>query len=236
MHLSPEKKQHVVIVDDHEIIQHGLGLRLARETDIEVVGYCSNSRQLLGMLASSPIDLVITDFVLGPSDIDGVHLIRLIKSRSPSTRVLVLTSQYTPATASLVLQAGAHGFLGKGQPLDGLVEAVRVVARGQIHLCRDMALRLAEFSGDSLRYRHPAGSTRNADAAPPANRFAGAMLSPREQEVLRCCLDGLSVAQIAGKFSRSSNTISTQKQAAFRKLGIGNDSELFRMRELLLRD
>lgn len=54
-------------------------------------------------------------------------------------------------------------------------------------------------------------------------------LSPKEREVLRCCLEGLSVSQVAIKFSRSRKTISGQKQAAFRKLGIRTDTELFKL-------
>ncbi|OWY37284.1 hypothetical protein CEK28_17890 [Xenophilus sp. AP218F] len=52
-------------------------------------------------------------------------------------------------------------------------------------------------------------------------------LTSREKEVVRCCLDGMTVTQIALKFSRSVKTISLQKNAAYRKLGISNDRELF---------
>ncbi|MEF9674255.1 helix-turn-helix transcriptional regulator [Pseudomonas sp. PCH446] len=55
-------------------------------------------------------------------------------------------------------------------------------------------------------------------------------MTVREHEVLRCCLDGLSVTHIARKFSRSIKTISTQKQAAFRKLGLRGDNELYKVR------
>jgi DNA-binding CsgD family transcriptional regulator len=58
-------------------------------------------------------------------------------------------------------------------------------------------------------------------------------LSPREHEVLRCYLAGMSVSDIAAKFARSSKTISTQKQSALRKLGIRSDAELFASRKLL---
>ena len=58
-------------------------------------------------------------------------------------------------------------------------------------------------------------------------------LSPKENEVLRCFLDGLRISQIASKFSRSIKTISGQKQAAFRKLGIRTDAELFKVQRKL---
>ena len=55
-------------------------------------------------------------------------------------------------------------------------------------------------------------------------------LSFREREVLRCFLAGMSVTQIALKFERSIKTISTQKQAAYKKLGVRNDNEIFKIR------
>ena len=58
-------------------------------------------------------------------------------------------------------------------------------------------------------------------------------LSPREREVLRCCLDGMSVTDIAEKFARSIKTISSQKQSAYRKLGIRTDTELFKIKHEL---
>ncbi|MNV94071.1 Transcriptional regulatory protein RcsB [compost metagenome] len=54
-------------------------------------------------------------------------------------------------------------------------------------------------------------------------------LSPKEREVLRCCLEGMSVSQIAIKFLRSRKTISGQKQAALRKLNVRTDTELFKL-------
>ncbi|WP_460164162.1 LuxR C-terminal-related transcriptional regulator [Pseudomonas sp. S2_F03] len=63
--------------------------------------------------------------------------------------------------------------------------------------------------------------------------FSDPILSPKEQEVLRCCLEGMSVSQIARKFSRSMKTISGQKQAAFRKLGVRTDAELFKLEQSL---
>lgn len=223
MHISEKPRHRLAIVDDHELIQHGLYLRLSREPDIEIDGLYSSSRALMESLGKRPTDLIITDFALGASDIDGIHLIKQVRARLPDTRILVLTAHYTPSTAALVLQAGAHGFIGKSQPLEGVATAVRAVCRGQVYLTREMAAEMAEFSESALRARF----TRDGDAPLPQ----AAELSPREREVLRCCLNGMSVAQIAGKFSRSSNTISTQKQSAFRKLGIRSNSELFLMRD-----
>lgn len=63
--------------------------------------------------------------------------------------------------------------------------------------------------------------------------MAGATLSTKEREVLRCFLDGLTIAQIAEKFGRSPKTISSQKSVAYRKLGVSSDIELLKMKHML---
>jgi len=58
-------------------------------------------------------------------------------------------------------------------------------------------------------------------------------LSPKEHEVIRCFIEGMTVSDIAQKFHRSIKTISAQKQSAMRKLGIKTDHELLLIREEL---
>ena len=60
-----------------------------------------------------------------------------------------------------------------------------------------------------------------------------ALLSAREQEVIRCYLDGMTITEIAEKFNRSIKTISTQKATAFRKLGITSNNGLFKIMKAL---
>ena len=120
------------------------------------------------------------------------------------------------------IRAGAHGFVGKSQETDDLLQAIRTVARDRIYLAPAMSLELDKLTGTQ---------TVNSDLAFDANTRLTqyAELSPKESEVLRCCLDGMSVSQIAIKFVRSRKTISGQKQSAFRKLGIHSDTELFKL-------
>ncbi|MGF6590101.1 helix-turn-helix domain-containing protein [Pseudomonas sp. 2835] len=66
-----------------------------------------------------------------------------------------------------------------------------------------------------------------------SDAFARADLSSREQEVIRCYLAGMTVSEIAKKFNRSLKTISTQKAAAFRKLGVTSNNELFKLSKII---
>lgn len=213
----------VMLLDDHEVVRQGIEIGLAKEADLEVIGSFGTGRELVTALAQRQADVVVIDFILGPSEIDGINLIRVLRRRFGKCKPLVLSSHYTPATVALALKAGSRGFLGKVQNMGELANAIRTVAQGRIYLQPSMTAQIAEAQSGFPLTNLGAGPELSTSLTQSSN------LSPREQEVLRCFLDGMSVNAIAAKFSRSANTISTQKQSAYRKLGVKNDSELFKI-------
>lgn len=90
-----------------------------------------------------------------------------------------------------------------------------------------------QFREQEISSGDPSAAATNDDTDSLAILATNAALTGREHEVMRCLLDGMSVTQIANKFSRSIKTISTQKQAAYKKLGLNNDNELNKVRYLL---
>ncbi|WPO99004.1 response regulator transcription factor [Pseudomonas sp. HR96] len=218
----------IAVLDDHALIRMGLLVRLQQERDLYVVATYGSSREALAQLAQDRIDVLVLDYALGVNEFDGLGLIRLLRIRQPQLRLLICSVMESPATVSVVLRAGARGFIGKSQGLDDLAQAVRTVARERIYLSPAMQ---AEMQGLASEV-DPA-----ADAAlrinPEISLLSNPSLTPRELEVLRCCLEGLSVSQIAAKFVRSRKTISGQKQSALRKLGLSRDLELFRINSQL---
>ncbi|HWX04018.1 response regulator transcription factor [Collimonas sp.] len=219
---------HIALLDDHTVVRHGLLELLGEESDFLVVGAFASSRELIAELRTTPAELLLIDFALAPDDVDGLNLIRALSIRFPESKILVISAHYNPATVALALRAGARGFVGKNQPLADIVGAIRTVARGHTYLNPALEVEFAYLLSDA------AIQDDHTDAVSPVLvQDSFAELSPREREVLRCCLNGLSVTQIAEKFDRSTKTISTQKHAAFRKLGIRTDNELFKMHRQL---
>lgn len=219
----------VALLDDHALIRKGFGARLDLERDMQVVAMYSGSREMLADLRTTPVDILVLDYTLQQDELDGLNLIRLLRIRFPDIRILVSSASESPATISLSLRAGVSGFIGKSQDVEELVRAVRVVASQRVYLAPAVALELGHvpsFQQGEQQLVDESGGKVEALVSNP-------LLSPREQEVLRCCLDGMSVSQIAIKFTRSRKTISGQKQSAFRKLGLRSDFELFKIRSEL---
>lgn len=214
----------VMLLDNHAMVRQGIELGLGKEADLHLVGSFGTGRELLDALALRMADVVVMDFALGPDDIDGLNLIRTLARRFSRCKPVVVSSHYTPATVSLALKAGSWGVVGKIQNLAELITAIRTVAEGRIYLqpCMVPALQVGRSLVGAVNVRPGMEGS--------ASFRLGDCLTPKEQEVLRCFMDGMTVNAIAAKFSRSASTISTQKQSAYRKLGIKNDSELFKVR------
>jgi two-component system, NarL family, captular synthesis response regulator RcsB len=228
MNWTGETPLHIALLDDHTVVRHGLLELLGEEADFHIVGAFANSRELIAELRTTPAELLLIDFALAPDDIDGLNLIRALSVRFPESKILVVSAHYNPATVALALRAGARGFVGKNQPLADIVGAIRTVARGHTYLNPALNVEFSYLLSDA------ASRDDDTDAVSPTLALDSlAKLSPREREVLRCCLSGMSVTQVAEKFDRSIKTISTQKHSAFRKLGIRTDNELFKMQHQL---
>lgn len=217
------KRLKVALLDDHAIVRHGLVNRLVQESEFELVGVYARSRDLMSGLATAPADVLLLDFVLGPDELDGVLLIRALRVKYPECRILVFSAHHDSATVILALRVGARGFLGKGEDMGQLVKAIRVVASGAVYLSPDMAYRVAEATAVS----------NDGDEKSCADAIRYVSLSSREQEVIRCYLAGMTITDIAEKFNRSIKTISTQKAAAFRKLGVVSNNELFKIKHII---
>jgi two-component system, NarL family, captular synthesis response regulator RcsB len=203
----------IMLLDDHDIVLYGLRASIESQRDFQLLGAFSDSATLLEALRQESADVLVMDYSLKPGDLDGLNLIRIIVAKYPQCKVLVLSAHTNSSIIKIALQAGAKGYLGKDQNTDELLTAIRTVLSGRVYLSA-MASAAFKNSNDS--------ELDNQDSLLLS-------LSPKEREIIRCCLDGMTVTAIAEKFSRSVKTISTQKQSAFSKLGVSNDSGLFKL-------
>ena len=218
--LSPRLR--VMLLEDHALVRHAMELLLKHDYGFDVAGSFCTPRELFVALKQGQPDVIVMDYALGAREIDGAKLIRSLRLHHPRVRVLVISAHCNAATMAIAQGAGAHGFVGKAEHKSELHRAIRAVAAGRTYFSR----RLIHLAG-------VVGSVHRRDA--PGKDFRGewlesSKLSAREHEVLRCILDGMSITAIAKKFSRAVPTISAQKHSAFRKLGLSNDQELFKLR------
>lgn len=212
------KSIRIAILDDHAVVRHGLACHLAEVSGLTVIGAYKNSRELTRSMTANEIDILLLDYVLGHGELDGISLIRALHARFPDCQILVFSSRNDSTTVAATLQVGARGFISKEESLPRLVKAIRTVASGAIYL------------SERAHHEDNFSVQRNTASRVPRDGNQRAItLSAREQEVLRCYIDGMTITEIAEKFRRSIKTISTQKNSAFRKLGITSNKDLFKI-------
>ena|SRR5215510_6136343 len=118
----------VLIVDDHAAARLGLRLRLTREPDLTIVGEGSDLQEGSALAMSLQPDVVLVDLAL--PDGDGIELVERIRHHAPSSACVVLSMHDSVANRRRADSAGVAGFVGKQQPTEVLLTAIRAAACG----------------------------------------------------------------------------------------------------------
>jgi DNA-binding NarL/FixJ family response regulator len=192
----------VVIADDQAMIRHGFRMIVNGEPDMEVVAEAPDGEHAVAAARRFAPDVVLMDIRM--PRLDGLAATRELLAATEPPRVLILTTFDLDEYVYEALRAGASGFLLKNAPPEDLVEAIRVVARGDALLDPAVTRRVIEaFAGEA-----------RVDAAPLEE------LTPREREVLGMVARGLTNAEIAAELFLGTGTVKTHVAAILAKLGL----------------
>ncbi len=200
----------VLLVDDHAMFRAGIRALLEAEGAIEVIGEASSGDEAVDMVRELKPDVVVMDLSMPGSN--GLEATRRISALGLDTHVLVLTVHAEEEYLLPVVDAGASGYLTKTSADTDLLEAIRVVARGQVSLPPKATSLLLK------RYR----------ASESEDSVGLKALSDREREVLGLTAEGFSSREIGEKLFISPKTVDTYRGRIMEKLGLGHRSELVR--------
>lgn len=192
----------VLIADDEALIRAGLRALLESAQGFTVVGEASTGSQAVRQVRQSEPDVVLMD--LRMPVMDGLEATQHIMQRPPAPRVLVVTTFDQDEHVFGALKAGASGFILKDTPPERLLDAVRVVARGESLLDPDITRRLIE------------AYVRHVPAPLPHSALAG--LTVRELEVLEQVALGRSNTEIAEAMFLAVTTVKTHVSRLLAKL------------------
>jgi len=210
------ERTRVLCVDDHEFLADGLRARLALTDDLEFVGWMPTAEGLLGKLKETGAHVVLLDIEMpGPDPFEAIGDVR---RRFPDTKVLVLSAYVRDHYFESAVEAGAWGYLSKGDRPECLVEAIRKAAKGEFAFSPEVEERC-------WIARRPGSGTVVGTVA-RASRLSG--LTSREQQVLRLIGRGMSRADIARVLHRSPKTVDAHQSAIMNKLDIHDRVDLVR--------
>lgn len=186
----------VLVVDDHPVTRAGLVALVREDASLEVVAECARAADVVPAAARTRPDVALIDLRL--PDRDGWAVIAEVTRAMPKVRIVAVSALDGDDAKRRALEAGAHAFLHKGVAATEIVRTIHKV-----------------LATEQLR------ETRKFLATPPASE----PLTPREQDVLRLLVEGLTNQGIADGLGIGVGTVRTHVARILDKLDVAHRTE-----------
>lgn len=226
----------IVVADDHELLRRSVASLLRNEPDLDVVGECSDGRELVEAAARLAPAVAVVDVAM--PELNGLDAARRLREVAPATRVIMLSRYVDQAYVSAALSVGVVGYVVKSGAARDLLDAIRTASRGKIYLSEEVAGAKAE----AKRLRRSSDVPTGAEAGQLSQRpvYAGVerrrytdeglecRLSQREREVLQLIAEGRGSKAIAAALNISEETVKSHRKNIVAKLDIRETAGLTR--------
>jgi len=194
-------KMRLLIVDDDPLIRKSLELTLSRQAGITVAACAEDGIKAIEICSNMEIDAVLMDIRM--PGMDGVAATRLIKTRYPHIRIMMLTTFDDRPNIQQALTAGADGYLLKTDKIDGIAKALHTMLDGTSVLDTDVLRKLTPQPNPALE-----------------------TLTQREQDITRLVAQGLANKEIAEHLFLSEGTVRNNIVVIMEKLNVSNRTQL----------
>lgn len=203
----------VLVVEDEPVFLRRFCDAVATGPALTLCGSATTIAEALVLLDRTAPDVVLAD--LGLPDGNGIDVIRHAMRGHPDRDVIVITMFGDDGHVIDSIRAGATGYLLKDALPRDIAGAILQVRGGGSPISPAIARRVLQ----SLQHQGPAATTADeADAG-------GALLSPRETEVLRLVAKGLSFKEVGAALDISSHTVITHVKRVYQKLAVHSRGE-----------
>jgi DNA-binding NarL/FixJ family response regulator len=206
-----QKPARVLIVDDHAIVRYGMGVLLSGANDLTLCGEAGTYDEALTAIRELSPDIAVIDLIL--YDRSGLDLIRQIRAEGLTLPLLVMSMHDEATHAEKALRAGAQGYIMKEDADEVLVEALRTVLSGKLHVSgniNEKLLRTYVESDDSV-------ASSGVES-----------LTDREKEIFECLGKGFTTRKIAEQFNLSPRTVEVHRASIKKKLECEDAAQLLR--------
>ena len=198
---------------------------LAQEHRLEVAGMEPKPSSILEAIERQKPHIVLVSSTLEGSSTFGFELARQVRTAHSGTRVILLMDSSTPSAVVEAFRCGAQGIFSRTESSKTLAKCIESVYRGQVW-------------ANSAELRYLLEAFRESEPMRLIDSRGEAILSQREQDVVRCVAEGLSNREIAGRLKLTEHTVKNYLFRIFDKLGVSSRVEVvlfaFRFRKDLV--
>ncbi len=198
----------ILICDDHKIVREGLRQILQQLEEVTLISEAHNGTTALLILKEIKFDILLLDISL--PDRNGLIVLQAVKTKWPSTNVLMLSMHPQEQYAIRALQLGASGYLTKDTASEELLMAVRKISAGGKYISQSLAESIAlHLDKETFGQKHE-------------------ILSNREFEIMIQLANGKSLQEIGHELCISDKTVSTYRSRIMEKMGLNKNTDLTR--------
>lgn len=203
------KKQNILLVDDHALVRNGLKMILEKNPAIAQITEACNGKDAVNLCNEKNYDLVFMD--INMPELNGIDATEIILKMKPETKIVCLSMHNEYTYVSKMLALGAYGYLIKDCDPEEFSLAIKAVANNQKYYSRGVT--------DILINKHLSTEDKNG------NKIVNE-ISEREIEVLKYIIDGYTNAEIATKLFLSTRTIDSHRRNILKKTNCKNSAAL----------
>jgi two-component system nitrate/nitrite response regulator NarL len=199
----------ILLADDHHLVREAIACYLTRAArDISCAEACDLQQVRERLAGDAEFDLIILDYRMpGMNGLSGLDEVR---QRAPQSQVVILSGNMDAREAERALGRGAAGVIMKDLRGTALLNALRLVAAGEVYIP-------AAVFGAGPRRR----------AAPGRVSFAN--LTGRELDCTELLVRGMTNREIAAELEISEMTVKLHLMGAFKKMGARHRSDAVRI-------
>ncbi len=207
------EKIRVLAADSTRMSSQLLAEALAQDRQFEVTGIEPKGSSILEAVAQKKPHVVLVSSALEESATMGFDLTRQVSASYPQTRVILLMDTSSRSAVVEAFRCGAQGVFSRTESSKTLAKCITNVHQGQVWA-----------SSTELRYLLEA--FRESEPMQLVDSRGEALLSKREQDVVRCVAEGMSNREIASRLKLTEHTVKNYLFRIFDKLGVSSRVEV----------
>ena len=197
----------ITIFEDTAIQFEGLKMLIEDQSDMLLAGAFRDATGVMNKIRRTKPDVILMDIKM--PDVSGIEAVKEIKAEFPEIQIIMQTVFEEDDKVFAAICAGASGYLLKGSSPDRFIEAIKEVSTGGSPMTPMIARKVfqifqGQFNNKDVGYQE---------------------LTPKEKDVLRCMIDGLSYKMIAAQLEITFHTVNAHTKKIYEKLHVNSASE-----------